>query len=355
MSRFPSIERGYKHRGVALRRGLPYGVVMATAGASTLAGHCGLPALVVPLLGLAILQALGILMIGMWRHRAEFRAGWSAWLAVGPVGEHTGIHTVPLGLAVITGGLADVARADTVLWLSFVAGACFVFCVLLAILCVARFLWSLVVYRQALHTMDGTWFLVPAALLGTTVAAESVASQATDWQVPALHWLALVMAIAGWLGYSTVVAVAAIRTWRFGLGGVPQPPWWIAMGCAGLAAAALGHVLDTPITDSTMDAALVAAMFATNVCAALLCPPLVVCGVDFLLRRCRFRAGAAWPPTFSTAVFALGCLGTGAALPSTFFRYLGLAAGFATLAFWAVTAGWNATHRAEYLLRALTN
>jgi hypothetical protein len=315
---------------------------MATAGASTLAGPCGLQELVVPLLVLAVLQALWVPAAGALRHRAEFRLERSAWLAIGSANEHSGIHTVPLGLAVIAGGLAGLSADGVASWqLLLMASACLALTWLLTIVCVGRFLWSLASRGLVLETIDGAWFLVPAALLGAAIATEDVAALVASRGASVLALLALGGTLLGWSGYWAVAVVAFVRVRRFGLGGVPQAPWWIAMGCAGLAAAALGRVLDGSSPWPALRAFLIAATTATDICAVALLIPVVAGGVKFLLWRCQFRAAAPWPPTFSTAVFALGCLQAGRVLQSPAFRFLGLGAGFTTLAFWAVTAGWN--------------
>ncbi|MGH8192170.1 MAG: hypothetical protein ACREP2_12060 [Rhodanobacteraceae bacterium] len=282
-------------RSVVLRQGLPFGVVMATAGASVLAGRCGLQGAVVPLL------ALG----------------------------------------------ANAAAP----WIALLAGACLGLTWLLTLVCVGRFVWSLATRGLSLRKLDGAWFLVPAAVLGAAIATDGVAGRVPAQGAAALAGLALAGALLGWLGYWAVALAALFRVRRFGLGGVPQAPWWIAMGCAGLAAAALGRVVQGPGSGWLLQAFLARAMVVTAVVAAVLCVPVLVYGGAFLLRRCRFRALAPWPPTFSAAVFALGCLETGEALRIPAFRILGLGAGYATLVFWAVTMAWNVGHMGFARLR----
>lgn len=324
-----------------LRQGLPFGAVMATAGASALAGQCGLQVLVAPLLALAILQALWIPIAVAWRHRVGFRLKWQAWWKIGPAHEHCGIHTVPLGLAVIAGGLVALAASGIVQWSWTLAFMCLGLTWLLTIVCLGRFLWSLITCECALHAVGGAWFLVPAALLGAALATDALAGLEPVGGATALAALALAGALFGWFGYWAVALTALIRVRRFGLGGVPQAPWWIAMGCAGLAAAALGRVLKGPGSGWALHAFLIQAMIVTCVFATILCVPVLVGSAVFLLGHCRFRANAPWAPTFSTAVFALGCLETGAVLQSATFRNLGLGAAYATLGFWVVTSVWN--------------
>jgi hypothetical protein len=320
---------------------------MATAGAAILAGYCGFQVLVLPGIALAIVGALWLGVAGALRHRAEFALGWRPWLEVGFAGEHSGIHTVPLGIAVITSGLAGwVAQGSTWSLPSALVAAGLLLTWLLTLFCVVRFLWSLAQYGVALEAMDGAWFLVPAALLGAAIATMDLAALGAGGWAGWLRWTALLAAALGWFGYWAVAGVAIVRLRRFGRHGVPQAPWWIAMGCAGLAAAALGCVSDAGEPwPSLLREVLVAAMCVTQIFTAALCVPVVVASVEFLLRRCRFRDPAAWPPTFSTAVFALGGLWTGRVLHSTVFWRIGLGAGFATLAFWLVTVVWNVGNR----------
>lgn len=327
----------------ALRRSLPFGVVMATAGASTLAGRCQFQALVAPLLALAVLQALWVPLLGLWRHRAAWRETWRGWWTIGPADEHTGIHTVPLGVAVIAGGLAGWAQASGgAAGPLALAAACLVLAWLLTVICVVRFLWALMARGLVLYTVDGAWFLVPAALLGTAIATDATAGLMMGWGVAALAVLADAAALLGSLGYWAVAIIAYLRVRRFGLNGVSQAPWWIAMGCAGLAAAAFGRALAAPFVPLPLQSVVADVVVVTDIVAVLLGLPVLLGSVVFLLRRCRFHAHAVWTPTFSTAVFALGCFEAGDLLHSSAFRALGLGAGYATLAFWAVTTVWNA-------------
>lgn len=335
---------GVSGSGDAALRRLPYGVVMATAGASMLAGHCGLQVAVVPLLLLAIVQALWVPVAGWWRRRAGFRTGGSRWRAIGPPGRYAGMHTVPLGLAVIAGGLASPGVDGVVPWATVLARVGLGLTWVSTLACAVRFLWSLAAGGWDVRRLDGAWFLVPAAWLGASIATDALAQAAAGQAAAALEALELTGALFGWVGYWMVVAAAAVRVGRCGLGEAPRAPWWIAMGCAGLAAAALGRVLQDHVLASPWSALLAAAMTVTEIFAIILCLPVLGGSIRFLLRRCRFRAAAAWPPTFSTAVFALGSLVTGQVLASPAIGMLGWGAACATLLFWAVTAAWNAAH-----------
>lgn len=314
---------------------------MATAGASALAAACGLRQLVVPLLVLAILQAFWIPLMGAWRHRSDPHLQASAILAIGPAHRHSGIHTVPLGLAVIASGVIALGASAGLPWTGLPAFACLALAWLLTVACIGRFFWSLATRGLALATLDGAWFLVPAALLGVGIATQALADAPGDPARSALGFAALAASLLGWAGYWLGVTVTLVRVRRYGLGGVPQAPWWIAMGCAGLAAAALGRTAQDLQPGSTTLALQVAAMAATCIFAVALAIPVLAGSMRFLRRQCCYREMAVWPPTFSTAVFALGCLQTGEILQSAVFRNIGLGAGYATLVLWGATAGWN--------------
>jgi hypothetical protein len=79
----------------ALRLGLSYGTVMATAGAGQLAGACGLPSAGRPLLWQAVAKAGWIAGPDLTRHRDELRLPQSTWARIGLPAEHTGALTVP--------------------------------------------------------------------------------------------------------------------------------------------------------------------------------------------------------------------------------------------------------------------
>lgn len=332
-------------KSMALRRGLPYGAVMATAGASAVAGACGWRFWSAPLLLLAIVQAAWIPLYGTWRYRADFRLGWPAWLVLGPAREHAGIHTLPLGIAVIAGELAGLRFGEEAVWAFRVTAVYLGLAWPFTLLCVDRFIASLAVHGLELSAVDGSWFLVPAALLGTGIATGKAAAQLALPPALMLASLAFTAALLGGTGYWLVAAAAGLRLLRFGLRGAPRAPWWISMGCAGLAAAALARLLANPVLSGLAHTFLSAAVAIAAVTAIALFVPMAAGGLLFLLTTCRFRAKAPWPPTFSTAVFALGCLQAAKVLHSHPLHWLGLAASAATLLFWAVTAGWNTVFR----------
>ena len=323
----------------ALRLGLPYGAVMATGGAAQLAGACGLPGAARPLLWLAVAEAGWIAGRGLLRHRGELRLPPSAWASIGLPAEHTGVLTVPLGLAVVATGLSTQPGPAKVLGAAFVGLAG-----LSAAVFVARFAVS-VARRGGTTAVDGGWFLAPAALLGAGIAAAAYAGQTVGVLADLLRWVALVAAAVGVAGYWAVAAGATLAVARRGLGHERRVLWWIAAGCGGLAAAAVGRVLAAgrALFPSGVAAAGHVVAGATWSVAAVLAVPIVVASVRSLARTRRIVRAAAWPPTFSTAVFALGALATAKMSGVPAVTGVGKVAAGTTLALWAVTAALHAS------------
>lgn len=310
---------------------LPYGVVMATAGASALAPSCGVPALAVPLFWLAVAQAVWIAAAALARFCA--RGGSIARLrALAPAESCACLYTVPLGIAVIT---SDAWRLHAAPWLGWTSLA---LAWLTVLFCSGRFAAALAKYGGRLRDVDGAWFLAPAAALGLTIANVDALPAAGIAMRAVLTQAALAAGAVGWLSYWVVAAVAARRVSRFGLGPRSRAPWWIASGCAGLAAAAvdaLAHAQAGPLP--VFKIALGMAVAA----AVVLMVPVLVLSLVAVVRGGGFRAPVSWTPTFSTVVFAMGCLAAGTAFHSRSFAVLGAIASMATLALWAATMGRN--------------
>ncbi|MGC8464094.1 MAG: hypothetical protein ACP5P9_10570, partial [Acidimicrobiales bacterium] len=172
-----------------------------------------------------------------------------------------------------------------------------------------------------------------------------------------LRWVALVAAGVGTTGYWAVVLGSAIAVGRRGLGDSRKVLWWIAAGCGGLAAAGLaralsagGGVWPTDVVTLAHGAAIITWSFS-----ALLAVPVVAASVRFLARSRRIERAAPWPPTFSTAVFALGALGTGKMLELPAVTDVGKVAAAVTLAFWTVTAALRASRLLPSTRRQPTN
>jgi hypothetical protein len=319
---------------------LPFGAVMATGAASQLAAECGLRAAVAPLLWLAVAQAAWIAGRAAVRRRGTARVPVTSRPGLREPGERAGVLTVPLGLAVITAGLAvrhgtlASSLAPAGLAMTWVSAAVFT----------GGFVASAVAGGRELAALDGSWFLAPAVLLGGSVAAGACVPDAAAAGQALLRGLAVTAAVSGLAGYWAVMAVAAARVSRHGLGGTRPVLWWISAGCGGLAAAAAAKALGAP--DGRWAAApasaLRAAAAVTLLVAALVLVPVIVQSIRFLIRKRPVLRPVPWPPAFSSGVIALGAIDTGAVLHLPPITVAGKAAGIATLVLWAVTMSWNA-------------
>ena len=303
---------------------------MATGAASQLAVRAGVGVLRVPLLWLAVAVALTVVVrTAAAPGRRPRRDG---------VATRFGDFTVPIGLAVIGGGLARLGGTAAVTGTFVLLGAWVVTGVLLATV-VGPLVTSLGAAPLGLEAVDGTWFLAPAALLADAIGVAAMAGPLSGHS-PALRWLALAAAGAGAIGYLLVVALGAARVLVHGVGGTPLAAWWIAAGCGGLASAALRHALFTggarwPVSVVAVGRVMAVATWSV---AAVLAVPIVVVSVLSLLRSHRVERAAPWPPAFSSAVFALGTLATGHITGVLAVVVIGKLTGAATLALWAVTA-----------------
>lgn len=327
---------------------------MATAGASALAAPAGVPQLTAPLLVVALIQTVYIATVlcrQWWRKQRPGSCwGWDRRAYPEHPTAYAGLHTVPLGLAVVASGLASVglgrgqwvAQSGALVGTAVLSAVLLALAWLLSLVLLARFLQSVARHGLRLTETDGSWFLVPASVLGAALATAGVASLLSGPGVPVLHMLALAGDVLGWLGYWGVAAVVLARLKRYGLGGVPQAPWWIAMGCAGLAAAACAGPLQVAVGwPLWVRQGWTVGFGLSAVVGVALSVPVLVGSTVFLLRHCNFRGAAVWPPTFSTAVFALGCLHSADVPGLSSFALIGLWAARATVLFWGVTAAWN--------------
>lgn len=290
---------------------MPYGVVMATGGASAAAGFCGMPVTGLSLTGLAMVQALWI-------------AGWMARDRVSVQRWRFGLFTVPLGLAVIAQQLQALAptAGDVILTLSWstavVLGCWGVACRFIA--------------RASFAKADGTWFLAPAALLGA--AAATAVGAHSQWPIR----VAVVACLAGAAGYGAVILACVPRLPACGADGSPKAPWWIAAGCGGLAADALGRVAGMVATGNMqhlLDGLVVVVWAAGTVLLAA-----VLLGTAFhVWHRARGPWACVWTPVFSTAVYAAGTAVFASLTRSHAMQVFATAAAGATLVLWAVNSG----------------
>ncbi len=301
---------------------LPFGAVMATGAASQLAASAGVGAVRVPLLWTAIVVALAaVASPGRRRKRVAATA-------------RLGDFTVPIGLAVIGSGLVRLGGPALVTGAAeaVVAGAWLTTGVLLATV-VAPLLAS----PPGLRSLGGVSFLVPAALLADAVAASALVRLSGG--VRLLGWLALAATGLGVIGYLVVAGLAGTRLVAHRVDGVPRAPWWIAAGCGGLSAAALGRVGALHPAGGGEEALRILGWVALGLLSIGTVALIAVLtgSVRFVLRIRHLEGRPPWPPTFSTGVYALGASQVGRLLNEPVISRLADAAAVATICLWVIT------------------
>lgn len=313
---------------------LPYGAVMATGAASALAGPAGLGFLRVPLLSLGLAAGFFIAVSPTVGHRRR-RQTPKAQKTDRPAPSRMGEFSIPVGLAVLGGGLARLPGPVALGAAAFAVGAAWVATVLLGVM----LLLPLVGRWPGSTSVDGAWFLVPAALLADAAGVAGLVAHSPPQAVRALGWVVFCATCVGAAGYLAVGGLAALRVALIGVGVRPLAPWWIAAGCGGLTAAAVGRASAvSPFGTSPANAHAFGwvALAFWAVAGAILLP--VLAGSIRFLAGLRHPGGhPPWPPTFSTGVYALGAAQAGRLLDLAAVTTVADFAAAATLALWALT------------------
>ena len=306
------------------RSSLPFGAVMATGAASQLAGSAKVGWLGAPLLLVAMAIALTVIGLGM---RAPSR---SAHYPAARLGD----FTIPIGLAVIGNSVAQFGGPVLALGAAVIVASAWAYTGLLVFSVVLPLLSP----KPGLQAVDGTWFLAPAALLADGIGVASVAVRLPR-PFALLGWLAFASVTAGVVGYLVVAGLAVARVARHGLAGAPSAPWWIAAGCGGLSAAALGRssaVFPAGHGAELLHAFGVAALALWMVGTAALLPVLAG-SIRYGVGVRRLAGRPPWPPAFSTGVYALGAGQVSRLLGVPVIAAVAAAAAVATLFFWLFT------------------
>lgn len=313
-----------------IRPGLPYGAVMATGAASDLAGRAGLGFIRLPLLWLTVTVALAV---PAWRAARQLREGADIALPR-PPRARLGVFTVPIGLAVIGGGLAQLdepaAQLGALCAVSLAWAATMALIVVVLVPMAASW--------PGTQAVDGTWFLAPAALLADAIGVAGIVGRSTATPAQLLGWLALMATGLGALGYVVVAVLAIARLAAGGLAGSARASWWIAAGCAGLTAAALCRTSEIgPVHGSAVTPWLAGTAVVFWGAGSLALIPVVIGSARFVAQR-RLHGPIPWPPTFSTGVYAIGAAQVGrlAGLPAVT-TLSGIAAA-ATVVLWVFSA-----------------
>lgn len=298
--------------------GLPFGAVMATGAAAQLCDLVGLAAAEPVLVAVTIAIAVAVTVKGVAgiRRPGVVRLGF-------------GHFTIPVGLGVIAVTLAAgdapaiVALRTGCVWAAWGSTA------VLLVAVVGRLPWA----RPGLAAVNGVWFIAPAALLADAAAAVVLVRTAAPGVAAASVTVAVWCVWCGVVGYALLLVVATVRVVRSRLAGAPGVAWWIVTGCGGLAADALGHVSAVAPGGACPFAAVAVCCWAV---ASAVFVPMAVGSVRALWRR--RRIGGAWPPAFSSGVYALGTAQIAALVPVLRVGPLAVVVAVETLAVWVAIA-----------------
>lgn len=289
---------------------MPYGVVMASAGAGQVAALNGIHGLALLLTVVAASQAL---LIPIGHVLTADGIGLPRW--------RHGLFTIALGLAVLAGNLHSVAPGIGII----VLGLAGLVMLILGGWWIARALTG----ADKDTLVDGTWFLAPAALLGFAGAVATAMGAHSDSGIRLLVAACLV----GVIGYAWVLAESARRLVRHGLQGSPLAPWWISAGCGGLAAATLAKMAGA-VSNRMLDGVLSALMAATWLVATVLLIAVLTGCLRHAWRRSRGRWTHVWAPVFSSAVYAAGTEALAQTSADDWLHQMAVVSALATLGLW---------------------
>lgn len=298
--------------------GLPFGAVMATGAAAQLCDLVGVAAWAPLFVVLTIVIAAAVTVTGVLglRRPGALRVGF-------------GHFTIPVGLGVIAVTLAGADAPAPAVLRTGCAVAAWASTAVLLVAVVGHLPWS----RPGLAAVNGVWFIAPAALLADAAAAVVLVPAAAPAAADAAVAVAVWCVWCGVAGYAVLLVVAAVRVVRHRFAGAPGVAWWIVTGCGGLAADALGHVA---VVDPGARSAFTVAAVACWTVATIVFVPIGVGSVLSLWRR--RRVGGAWPPAFSSGVYALGTAQVALLLPAPGMQPVAVIVAVETLVVWVAIA-----------------
>ncbi len=312
---------------------LPFGVVMATAALSQIAKLVHFTIAVKPFVWLAVAEVILIVAFRIPKIRFGFKIDPQVSTHTREYRFNPGMFTIPLGISVTAAGvLQNYPGTLVILGISLY---------IMAWLSEIGFLFDLAKHLAALvlSEIDGGWFLIPASFLSLGATSLLGASSLGQGYHHLLYLTAMTSSVIGVVGYYLVVVLTVFRLLYRGFPKTHIVLWWISAGCAGLSSFALAKQL-SPVHISLSNTTFAILKFIDTMTwsfGLLLLMPIVWFSLVHLFRLRHFPKSIPWPPTFSTAVFALGSFATGALVRSEWVYDLGVVTGTVALVLWAVT------------------
>lgn len=306
---------------------------MATAALSQISKLIGFKIAVKPFVWLAVVEVAMITAFRIPKIRFGFRVNPKASPTKLEYRFNPGVFTIPVGISVTAAGVLQNYPGD----LAILGISLYIIAWLIEI----GLLFDLGKHLKALELseIDGGWFLIPASFLSLGATSLLSAFRLGQSYHHLLYWTGLTSSIIGLVGYYLVMALALARLLYRGFPKSHAVLWWISAGCAGLSSFALAKQL-SPLhisLNNTFRQVLRLTDTLTWSIGLLLILPIVLMSLIHLLHLKHFPKSIPWPPTFSTAVFALGSFATGALVGSNLLHDLGVITGTIALIMWATT------------------
>ncbi len=245
-----------------------------------------------------------------------------------------GEFTIPIGATVIGSGVAQFGGSVPAIGAVAIVTSAWIYTGFL----MASVVFPLISSTPGLGAADGTWFLAPAALLGDGIGVAALAGKHPN-HLAVLGWLAFGVVAVGAVSYLLVAGLAAARVAARGVAGTPAAPWWIAAGCGGLSAAAIGRTSEVfPINrGAELLHVFGFAALALWVLGSVALVPVLAGSIRYLARLRHLAGRPSWPPTFSTGVYALGAGQVSRLVGAPIVAAVATAAGAATIFLWVLT------------------
>lgn len=247
----------------------------------------------------------------------------------------SGLFTIPLGLAVISTGLIST-ELNPLLQLGYATffACCASYAVLLfQILVVQR------CNKIAIQNVDGGLFLIPAAGFGIGITLVVLVPRIPPQISGPVAVASITLVTFSTLGYFYVIVLSALGIRRFALSSTRKVLWWIGAGCGGLGALSTAKqlALRTIEISPTLQHLLRILALTMWSLGTLILIPIALLSIQYLFRLENFPKNAPWPPTFSTAVYALGTITASQLIHSQAVHLIGVAASIITLLLWSCT------------------
>lgn len=246
-----------------------------------------------------------------------------------------GLFTIPLGLAVVSTGLLGTKFQ----LMTYAGYGMYILSWISFIWLILRFLSPIISCRITRYQPDGGWFLIPAAGFGLGITTVAFSTQMKSPPIKLLAVIGIALVALSVLSYFALIISSGIRIRRFGISDTKRVLWWISAGCGGLGALSAVKQLDSKSVTLAplITLCLRSSAISMWVTGTILLIPIAMRSTRYVFSLNQLPKNTPWPPTFSTAVFALGTLSASTLFQTQFLNAIGTAAGISTIILWIAT------------------